>query len=244
MRLFKAKILDNKIILLIPIYNPIKGWENDFIHGYTQFQSQIDESVKVVIINDGSTTNVNDGVVKIQDVLGNELLYLSYENNKGKGAALKYGINHSQGSAYMFTDVDFPYTVESMLMVWESFKTHRALVTGHRSISYNSQLSIVRKCLHTGLRIFNKKVLGLPVYDTQCGLKAFDREVADIFVKCTTDRFLIDLEVLLAVHKAGLKITPVDVVLRPNIIFTSFRPAIFYKEVTNLVKLFFRYRLF
>ena len=85
--------------------------------------------------------------------------------------------------------------------------------------------------------------MGLPIDDTQCGLKAFDREVADIFIQCETDRFLIDLELLLAASRAKVTITPVNVSLRPDIDFTKFNSSVLFKELFNLFKLILKYRI-
>ena len=91
--------------------------------------------------------------------------------------------------------------------------------------------------------MLNKIILNLPVNDTQCGLKAFDEEVKDILLDCATDRFLIDLELLMAVNKKSLSIIPVSVQLREDIDFTKFNASVLLKEVFSILKLIWKYRL-
>jgi dolichyl-phosphate beta-glucosyltransferase len=55
-------------------------------------------------------------------------------------------------------------------------------------------------------------VLGLNIYDTQCGFKLFRRAtVISAFEKLTTDRFGFDPELLFIMTKQGLKIREVSV---------------------------------
>ena len=91
--------------------------------------------------------------------------------------------------------------------------------------------------------MLNKSILSLPVNDTQCGLKAFDNGVKEILLQCETDRFLIDLELLLAVNKKAIPITPVPVRLREDIDFTKFNSSVLLKEAFNFIKILIKYRL-
>ena len=197
----------------------------------------------MVLINDGSTKNIDREINFLGSRLGSEFQYLSYSTNKGKGGALKYGLKNTYAQNYMFTDVDFPYTSDSMVSVWNMLITKGGIVTGHRLSAYYGDLTWIRKLMSRGLRILNKTIMGLPIDDTQCGLKAFDREVADIFIQCETDRFLIDLELLLAASRAKVTITPVNVSLRPDIDFTKFNSSFLFKELFNLFKLILKYRI-
>lgn len=234
---------DNQNILLVPVYNPSDGWETDFLSGFKSFVSQMGTSFKVVLINDGSVRDIQNDIEYISGHLGSDFQYLSYLDNKGKGGALKYGLENVPGQNYMFTDVDFPYTAESMSAVWNALASEGGVVTGHRMSTYYGELTWTRKLLSRGLRILNKTIMGLPIDDTQCGLKAFDKEVGQIFLNCRTNRFLIDLELLLAVSRAKVKITPVNVHLRPDIDFTKFNSSVLFKELFNLVKLIIKYRI-
>lgn len=234
---------NNQNILLVPVYNPSLGWEQEFLKGMESFKSKIPFPFLVVLINDGSTTDIRNEVDYLKDQLGEDFRYLSYNKNRGKGGALKYGLENIEGQSYMFTDVDFPYTSESMESVWKMLINEGGIITGHRMSAYYGDLTWSRKIMSQGLRILNKTIMGLPVDDTQCGLKAFDKSVAKIFLMCETERFLIDLELLLAVSKEKMNITPVNVQLRPDIDFTKFNSSVLFKELFNLVRLIFKYRI-
>jgi dolichyl-phosphate beta-glucosyltransferase len=67
----------------------------------------------------------------------------------------------------------------------------------------------------SGGRLFNvmvRFVLGLQIYDTQCGFKLFRRaSVQSAFEKLTTPRFGFDPELLFIMSRQGLKIREVPV---------------------------------
>jgi len=235
--------LQNECTLLVPAYNPSEGWELAFLEGYTNFCKAIDANIPVTLINDGSSNDISAGVSFLQEKIGNEFNYLSYPKNRGKGGALKFGAENSYASCIMFTDIDFPYRVESMKAVWLTSSKQPGIITGYREKEYYSDVSNWRTFLSKGLRILNKSILSLPVNDTQCGLKAFDNGVKEILLQCETDRFLIDLELLLAVNKKAIPITPVPVRLREDIDFTKFNSSVLLKEAFNFIKILIKYRL-
>ncbi len=231
------------LTLLIPAYNPSEGWEITFYARYYEFCKAIDQDINVVLINDGSTKDFSKGVDFLKSKIGNHFNYVSYAQNKGKGFALKFGVKSYYSESYMFTDIDFPYSTVSMKNVWEAICSGSPpIVIGHRETAYYDDLSSLRTLLSKGLRWLNKLILNLPVNDTQCGLKAFDKNVRDLLIQCKTDRFLIDLELLLATNKAGYKITPVKVELRKDIIFSTFNSSVLLKEIHNFIKLVWIYR--
>lgn len=229
--------------LLIPAYNPSDGWEITFYERYYEFCKAVNQDIQVVLINDGSSKDFSKGVDFLKNKIGIPFKYVSYTQNKGKGFALKFGAKSCDSEAYMFTDIDFPYSTESMKNIWEAIRSGSAIVIGHRETTYYNDLSLLRTVLSKGLRGLNKLVLNLPVNDTQCGLKAFDKEVKEILLNCQTDRFLIDLELLLAVNKKAIAILPISVELRKDIDFTKFNSSVLLKELFNFLKLVRKYRI-
>ncbi|MBP6237653.1 MAG: glycosyltransferase [Saprospiraceae bacterium] len=229
--------------LLIPAYNPSEGWELLFYDRYLEFCKAIQQNVKVVLINDGSTSDFTKGIDFLKIRIGGNFSYVGYAINKGKGSALKFGAKSSNAKKYMFTDIDFPYSTESMKNVWAAIQSNSGIVIGHRETDYYTDLSLLRTFLSKGLRWLNTLVLNLPVNDTQCGLKAFDHQVKEILLNCQTERFLIDLELLLAVNKKSLNIVPVSSKLRDDINFTKFDSSVLLKEVFSFIRLVWVYRI-
>jgi glycosyltransferase involved in cell wall biosynthesis len=236
-------MIKSKITLLVPLYNPEKDWHLLFEARYNAFCNSVGLIVPVVLINDGSYIEISESVLYLKAQLGTSFNYIGYSENRGKGAALKYGAEFADSYKFIFTDIDFPYTTESMKQVWETMINTSGIVIGYRQQAYYADLSVFRTILSKSLRFLNKSLLGLPVNDTQCGLKAFDADVKELLLKCETDRFLIDLELLLAVSAKKYQITPILVSLREDIDFTKFNSTVLLKEVFNFFRLIWKYRI-
>jgi hypothetical protein len=229
--------------LLIPVYNPPKDWEIQFAKRYLKFRSELQKDFPVWLINDGSTVPIQESLTYLEDALGADFNYLEYFPNKGKGAALKYAASQVDASHYMFTDIDFPYTVASMIHIYKTLCLEGGIATGYREEAYYADLSPFRTVLSKTLRILNSFLLGLPVNDTQCGLKAFDAEVRQQLLMCKTDRFLIDLELLLSVSSRKLPITPVKVDLREDTDFSKFNSSVLLRELLSFLRIIWKYRI-
>lgn len=168
---------------------------------YREFCDLLEFDIQVVLSDDGSTNDIQEAIQFLRSSLGEKLTYISAERNKGKGAALKAGVKLIRTDNYIFTDIDFPYTAESMVSVYQSCLDNRGVVMGIRDKNYYNDITRFRTWLSKILRWFNKLLLQLPSNDTQCGLKAFDAIGGEILVDCKTDRFLIDLEFLLSANQ-------------------------------------------
>jgi glycosyltransferase involved in cell wall biosynthesis len=236
--------ISHELTLVIPVYNPIEGWEDTLISKYQDFSEAIGYRSPIILVNDGSSKDIAKAVAHIQSVLGLVFTYESYTPNRGKGAAIKHGSQVASTPLTLFTDTDFPYTVDSMVEVYRSLQRFGDVVIGHRPKVYYDEVPSFRTSLSKGLRWFNKILLGLPTDDTQCGLKGFDERGKRQLLTCKTSRFLIDLEFLLKTNHEKLTITPVEVALRPDIEFTKFNPTVLLKEVANFILLILRYRIF
>lgn len=232
------------ITIIIPTYNPIEGWETRFFERYLDFCKSITNyNIPIVLVNDGSSTNLTQGVSFLKERLGENFHYVSYSTNRGKGGALKVGVNHVESEFYLFTDIDFPYTTKSMIDVYQSVLTSDGVVAGYRSQNYYKKVSLYRTVLSKVLRALNNMILQLPTNDTQCGLKAFTNEGKQVLLSCETERFLIDLEFLLAVNKMKMPIKTVPVVLRSDVEFSKFNFAIILNELFSFIKLIWKYRI-
>ncbi len=231
------------LTLIVPCYNPIQNWETNLLKSYQEFCNAAGTQCKVVLVNDGCTFDIENEVNTLKNALQENLNYIVHPVNKGKGATLKTGVRAAQSDVYMFTDVDFPYTIESMKNVYFSSCQHSGISTGYRKAEYYQHLSPTRALISKTLRWLNSFVLGLPTNDTQCGLKAFDNEIKPIFLACKTDRFLLDLELLLATNAQKLGIHPVHVQLNEGVTFTKFNFMILFKELGNFFNLLLKYRI-
>ncbi|MEQ9423156.1 MAG: glycosyltransferase family 2 protein [Cyclobacteriaceae bacterium] len=225
--------------LVLPCYNPSKNWHQNIVEWWGRIH-HIDSSIhfKLILVNDGST-NISSHQIEFLKEHIPTMDYVWHKQNKGKGFAIREGAKSSKNDYLIFTDIDFPYTLQSFKDVMLSLKSGSDVVLGFREDDYYVKVPIIRKLISKVFRFFLETVLKWPITDTQCGLKGFSKEGKSLLLTTTIDRYLFDVEVIKkAVEQKDLKINPVTVSLRDGIEFSSLSPKILLREIGNLFKVF------
>lgn len=140
--------------------------------------------------------------------------------NRGKGAAVRAGMLVARGRTLVFTDADLSYSPDQVLRVIEEVESGWDVVVGSRH--HDDAVMLVRagRLRELSGRVFNlftSLVLLGRYRDTQCGLKGFRADVADLlFSQARIDGFAFDVEVLHLVERHRLSMTEVPVTLESS----------------------------
>lgn len=227
--------------ILIPCYNPAEGWEKRICENALTLEKALQEPIEFVLVNDGSKSGFTSNSSSIFAAELPHLKIIQHAINRGKGAALRTAMAKTTGKYIVFTDVDFPYTLESILLVFKQLKTGNDIVFGYREDTYYDKVPPFRIALSRLLRWLLKNALKLPITDTQCGLKGMSAKGATAFLQTTINRFLFDVEfALLAAQQKELKIAIQPVELNENVRFSKVPLKILLQESWSFIRLFFR----
>lgn len=228
-----------QVNLILPCYNPPVGWEQTVLHAMQDLQKDIPVAVGLVLVNDGSTKGVNEAQIeKLRQFLPH-FKYLYRSKNFGKGYTLREGVQASEAPIIIYTDIDFPYTHKSLLALYKTLQSGVDVAVGSRDERYYSKVPPIRKFISQVLKQMNRSLLNLPVNDTQCGLKGFNRKGREVFLRTTIDRYLFDLEFIYHCRK-GINIQPVSVQLKDGVVFSRVGLKVLLGEAFNFLKIFFR----
>ncbi len=208
----------NKISVVIPVYNEEKNISNclDKLSGY---MSSHFEDYEIVIVNDGSTDSTEQIFLTNAGNYAN-LKMISYTPNKGKGNAVRTGMNAASGDRIVCTDCDLAYGVEVIGEMAKGLSDYD-LVIGSRNLTkeghkgYNPIRKLASKAY---IKLLNLAA-GFRHTDSQCGIKAYRGDAArKIFKNCETKGFAFDLEALMIAEKAGYSIGeyPVSIINHSN----------------------------
>lgn len=230
--------------IILPCYNPLPGWDEKIISAFKEICKQLPSTqIRIILVNDGSVSGITDpDISKIKNAI-HFINYLSYPENKGKGFALRRGVADSTAEIIIYTDVDFPYTTESIVKLWEILSVGNAdIAAGVADKNYYEKVPAARKLISRCLYFLTKYVLRLKVSDTQRGLKGFNEKGKALFLCTNINRYLFDLEFIYLASRKKSKIVlkPVVVQLKENITFSRMKPGILFQEGFNFLKLFFR----
>lgn len=225
------------VSLILPYYNPPANWAVNIVERFSILKKQIDEPITLVLVNDGSNYIASPGIEHIKSNI-QDCIFISYEDNHGKGYAIRQGVKQAEGDIIIYTDVDFPYTIESICEIYRRLKDKGADVAmGVKNKSYYKAVPSARRAISKILRWMIRNFFTIPYSDTQCGLKGFKKHVKPLFLKTSINRYLFDLEFIRNSHKQGYKIEAVPVVLNEGVEFRKVNYHILLPEVANLVKL-------
>lgn len=200
------------VTVVIPVYN-----EASTIHSNI---SSISEQIKnilsgatVIVVDDGSSDGTKQALLKLGHE-SNSVKVIINEEHKGKGYALLTGAKAAQSDIVCFLDcdlsIDTKYVKALVDKIEEGFDV--AIASRFTRDGVNEAI-FTRSFVSFVFRIMRRMIVGLPkIADTQCGCKAFKREVlATTFQRTVIDGFCYDLELLYLLHKADYKIAEIPI---------------------------------
>jgi dolichyl-phosphate beta-glucosyltransferase len=202
------------VSLVLPAYNSA-GYIADSVSRALGFFERQGIEAEVIVADDGSRDGTPDAVPANPRVK-----VVRNEANKGKGAALRLGMQQAGGRLRVFTDADLPYGLEPLLLA-RSFIEQRGFhaVIGDRTMPGSSYQSVgpARRVLSEAASFAFRTLVTGGIYDTQCGFKAFRGDVAqELFHISRIDRFAVDVELIYLVLKYRLDIKRIPVQLQRN----------------------------
>jgi glycosyltransferase involved in cell wall biosynthesis len=227
--------------IVIPIYNPEKDVEDLMLSQYDKLIRSLPElNYELIIVDDGSKESISHILDKLR-LKFQIVKYVQHDKNKGKGKALRSGVEKTSGEIILYTDYDFPYQVDSMKAIIHSLQNESTeLAIGIRPESYYSKIPKRRKQISKNLQRLNAALLKLPTGDTQAGLKGFKKSIKPIFLQTTTKGFLFDLEFLKMAHARGLKTELVEIELREDVVMSEVKTSHLFKELVSYARVLFR----
>lgn len=180
-----------KLSIVIPCYNEAK----DIASNVEKVKSYLLEkkiNYELLLVNDGSKDNTKEVIESIEGVKA-----LSYEKNRGKGGAVKYGIENATGDYVLFMDADLSTDISAIEKVIELAPNYD-LVIGSR----HAKESVIKKkqpwtrvFIGWCCRVLVKMLFHTKLKDTQCGFKAMKADVAKKIVsKQLVTNFAFDVE--------------------------------------------------
>lgn len=177
------------------------------------YMEQTFDDYEIIFCDDGSS----DGCAQtVRDLDLPHVRVIGYENNQGKGYAVRTAMLAAEGDIRMFTDADLAYGTDVILRVADQFAAYpnADLVIGSRNISrdgYEGYTWIRRLASRVYIRVLCLAG-GFKLSDSQCGCKAFSGKAAEkIFSKCEVNGFAFDFEAILWAVNSGLEIREMPV---------------------------------
>ena len=206
--------------LIFPAYNAA-GCVTATWDSLRQFLPHAPGSWEFLFVCDGCTDDTVERLQALmrQDVTANARL-VNYGSNRGKGFAVRRGMQEARGRWRIFTDVDLAYRFDSIVRVAETLQGGAEVAIASR-VHPDSRLVVPPTLQGYAYRrylqsvIFSavvRRLLPLSQRDTQAGLKGLSaRAVQTLLPDLHCNGFGFDCELLSACQKHGMPVVEVPV---------------------------------
>jgi glycosyltransferase involved in cell wall biosynthesis len=197
-------------------------------------------SYEIVVVDDGSNDETYKRAIKYAQ-RNNHVKVISYEENVGKGHAVRTGILETTGEIVIFTDGDREINFDSIQKYIEALQHADIVIASKRHPDSVVIAPRIRKILSSGFMVLVRILTGANLKDTQVGLKLMKRSaVNSIFPRLAVKRYAFDVELLAVAHLYGLKVVEMPV----NIKFdSSFKVEAVWHMFIDLLGIAYRLRV-
>lgn len=204
-------------LVVIPTYNEAHNIDK-LIH----ILMGLEESVHVLVIDDGSPDGTADIVKDLGKQFAGKIFLIEREGKLGLGTAYVEGFRYALKMDYLYIcemDADFSHNPEDIPRLIDAVKKGDADVAiGSR---YSNGISIVnwplsRLILSYGANVYARWITGLPIKDTTAGFKCIHRDVlkAIDLNKIRSNGYAFQIEIHFRAWKAGFKLREISIIFR------------------------------
>ncbi|MDD5236886.1 MAG: glycosyltransferase family 2 protein [Candidatus Omnitrophica bacterium] len=202
------------VSVIIPAYNEA-GHIRYGIEETVRTFKELSCAFKIIVVDDGSTDDTLELAKETAQKYDN-IIVKQNRANHGKGRALKFGFRFAKGDYVVFLDADMDLHPAQISTFFDILELDKADIVIGSKRHPNSVIDypLQRKIISSFYFFLVKLLFGLPIRDTQTGLKLFKHEVlAKVLPKILVRKFAYDLEILANAHRLGYKIKEAPVVL-------------------------------
>lgn len=204
------------ISIVVPAYNESDRL-GDSIQKILSYLEKEIPTAELIVVDDGSsdkTAEIAERSAAAFPALKTKVI--RYEQNRGKGYAVKTGLLAAQGDVALFSDADLSTPIEELTKLVTPILEDKFDVTfGSRALDRSLIGTHQSWRREQGGRVFNmvvRTLTGLPFWDTQCGFKAFNMtKFHPLLDLMKIDRFGFDVEFLYVANHNRLRLAEIPV---------------------------------
>lgn len=200
--------------VIIPAFNESQRLPPFLRSVRSYLDSEFSDAYEVIVVDDGST----DGSCEYQQTCAADwpqLRVIRHAENRGKGAAVRTGMQAATGELHLFADADGATPIGEERGLRGAIAHGADIAIGSRLIQgphVDRQRAWFRGIAGRTFATLARSSLGIRVRDTQCGFKMFRHAAAQVlFSQLVESGYLFDLELLYRANRLDLKVEEVAV---------------------------------
>jgi glycosyltransferase involved in cell wall biosynthesis len=228
-----------ELSFVIPAYNE-ESFIEDMLESIDAVIAGKHLPYEIVVVDDGSLDRTLANTVRYAKRNGH-VKVVSYPENVGKGYAVKTGFMQSNGAVVVFADSDMEIDLSVISEYIEALKRGDIVIASKKHPDSRVKVPLSRKILSGGFNSLVRLLTGVPLKDTQSGLKAMRKSAfIDIFPRLAVKRYAFDVELLAVAHLFGLKVVEMPVNVKLD---ASFKPKEMWRMFVDLLGIAYRLRV-
>lgn len=191
--------------VIVPVYN-----ERNTVAEVIRRIRKVDLSVdlEIIVVDDASTDGTDKVLATLED---STLRVVSHDTNRGKGAAIRTGLERVRGQLVLVQDADLEYDPDDYPRLLAPILKGKAdVVYGTRFRGERSTMPFWNMAGNRLLVAATNVLYNTTLSDLETGYKLFDRRVLDS-VKLEADRFDFEPEITAKLLRRGHRIYEVPV---------------------------------
>lgn len=192
-------LLDKKRFLsvIVPAYRQAKTIKKDLLNIENILSTGLKETdFEIICVVDGM---VDKTYQTAQRVKSKKIKVFGYEHNKGKGYAVRFGMYRAKGDLISFLDSGMDISPKGIMMLLAHMEWYDAdiIVGSKRHPVSRVNYPFIRHILSVGYHLLVRLLFGLPITDTQSGIKIFKRQVLEkVLPRLLVKKYAMDIEML------------------------------------------------
>ncbi len=243
---------DETLSVILPVYN----LSRTIAANLAEVASILDEggfSYELVPVDDGSSDTTAEAIRTFADSFAasrsappaRRCTPVILKKNGGKGNALKEGFRASKGEFILLLDGDLDILPRSLPGFFASMAENASdIVIGSKRhpkshVQYPWHRRLASCCYFALVRLF----IGLPITDTQTGMKLFRRKVlGDALDRMLVKTYAFDLELLSIAYGRGAKVSEAPVEINFGTKFGALKPRVVRDMLSDTLAVIYRLR--
>lgn len=209
-------MLTGKFSVIVPAYNESVHIEMNVLETVRVF-SEFGLDYEIIVVDDGSPDDTYLQAIRAKSLHPERVRVVRYDENHGKGNALMCGTSYASGEYIVFLDADMDLHPDQLPVFFEMMHVNDSdAAVGSKlhplsNVNYPAKRRLYSACYYTLV----KMLFGLPLRDTQTGLKVFKADLLRrVMPRLVVKRFAFDIELLAVAHRLGYKVVECPVTLR------------------------------
>lgn len=239
------KIQKGLLSVIVPAYKQEKTIKRDL----ENIDAVLQEGLKgldfeIICVVDGK---VDKTFEQAQKSNSKKVKVFQYEENRGKGYAVRFGMVRARGNLISFLDSGMDISPNGIMMLMAHMEWYNAdvIVGSKRHPVSRVNYPLRRRIYSIGYHLGVKLLFGLPLTDTQSGIKIFKRKVVEkVLPRLLVRTYAMDIEILSVAKYLGFnRIYEAPIEVRFDKRTSRIRWYTIFRMILDTVAVFYRLKI-